>query len=94
MIPVSTLLDEYIEWRELSEQKAPFDYIVPPPSRGVGTMILQGCFYSACTAKSNKINKNNRNELDQNMALTYLGLPLFGQIEIKFKTSSCDKINF
>ena len=30
MIPVSTLYDEYIDRPELSEQKNPFEYIVPP----------------------------------------------------------------
>ena len=38
MIPVSTLYDEYIEQRKLTEQKKPVEYIVPPPSRGVGTI--------------------------------------------------------
>ena len=38
MIPVSTLYDEYIDRRKLTEQKNPFEYIVPPPSRGVGTI--------------------------------------------------------
>ena len=31
MIPVSTLYDEYIDRPKLSEQKNPFEYIVPPP---------------------------------------------------------------
>ena len=39
MTPVSTLYHLYIDWRKLSEQKNPFEYIVPPPSRGVGTII-------------------------------------------------------
>ena len=44
-IPVLTLYDEYIDRRNLSEQKNPFEYIVPPPSRGVGTkMICEGFF--------------------------------------------------
>ena len=38
MLPVSTLCDEYIDRRKLTEQKKPFEYIVPPPSRGVGTI--------------------------------------------------------
>ena len=38
MIPVSTLHDEYIDRPKLTEQN-PFEYIVPPPSRGVGTNI-------------------------------------------------------
>ena len=33
MIPVSTLYDEYSR-RKFTEQKNPFEYIVPPPSRG------------------------------------------------------------
>ena len=44
MIPVSTLYDEYIDRPKLSEQKNPFEYIVPPSSRGVGTFTLaRGC---------------------------------------------------
>ena len=31
MIPVSTLCDEYIDRPKLTEQKNPFEYIVPPP---------------------------------------------------------------
>ena len=31
MIPVSTLYDEYIDLPKLTEQKNPFEYIVPPP---------------------------------------------------------------
>ena len=31
MIPVSTLNDEYIHRPKLTEQKNPFEYIVPPP---------------------------------------------------------------
>ena len=38
MIPDSILYDEYIGRRKLTEQKKPFEYIVPPPSRGVGTI--------------------------------------------------------
>ena len=34
MIPVSTLYDEYIDRRKLTEQKNPFEYIVPPPQEG------------------------------------------------------------
>ena len=42
MIPVSFLYDEYIDRRKLTEQKKnPFEYIVPPPSRGVGTIKLR-----------------------------------------------------
>ena len=35
MIPLSTLYDECIDRRKFTEQKKnPFEYIVPPPSRG------------------------------------------------------------
>ena len=44
MMPVSTLYDEYIDRPKLTEQKNPFEYIVPPPSRGAGkNMILYDC---------------------------------------------------
>ena len=39
MIPLATLYDEYIGRPKLSEQKKTVDYIVPPPSRVVGTKI-------------------------------------------------------
>ena len=39
MIPVLTLYDEYIDRPKLTEQTKPFEYIVPSPSRGVGTII-------------------------------------------------------
>ena len=44
MIPVSFLYDEYIDRPKLTEQKKknPVEYIVPPPpSRGVGTIMLE-----------------------------------------------------
>ena len=41
MIPVSTLYDEYIERRKFTEQKNPFEYIVPPPSRGSEQLIFK-----------------------------------------------------
>ena len=37
MRPLTTLYDEYIDRSKLSEQKNPFEYIVLPPSIGVGT---------------------------------------------------------
>ena len=37
MIPVSTLYDKYIDRRKLTEQKNLLEYIVAPPSRGVGS---------------------------------------------------------
>ena len=37
MIPLIFLYDEYIDRPKLSEQKNPFEYIVPPPTGGVGT---------------------------------------------------------
>ena len=37
MIRLTTLYDEYIDRPKLPERKKPVEYIVPPPSRGVGT---------------------------------------------------------
>ena len=37
MTPLTTLYDEYKDRSNLSEQKNPFEHIVPP-SRGVGTI--------------------------------------------------------
>ena len=37
MIPLTFVYDEYINRSKLSEQKNPFEYIVPPPTSGVGT---------------------------------------------------------
>ena len=34
MIPPTSLYDEYIDRPKLTEQKNPFDYIVPPPQVG------------------------------------------------------------
>ena len=42
MVPVSTLYDEYIDRPKLTEQKNPFEYIVPPPPlRGVRTTMVR-----------------------------------------------------
>ena len=41
MTPLTFLYDEYIDRPKLSEQKKPFEYIVPPPQPptcGVGTI--------------------------------------------------------
>ena len=38
MIPLTFLNDEYIDRPKLSEQKNPFEYIVPAPTSGVGTI--------------------------------------------------------
>ena len=40
MISIIFLYDEYIDRPKLSEQKNPFEYIVPPPTSGVGTIII------------------------------------------------------
>ena len=40
MIPLTFLYEEYIDRPKLSEQKNPFEYIVPPPARGIGTIII------------------------------------------------------
>ena len=38
MMPLTFLYDEYIDRPKLTEQKNPFEYIVPAPTSGVGTM--------------------------------------------------------
>ena len=38
MIPLTFLYEEYIDRPKLSEQKNPFEYIVPTPTSGVGTI--------------------------------------------------------
>ena len=38
MIPLTFLCDECIDRPKLSEQKNPFEYIVPPPTSEVGTI--------------------------------------------------------
>ena len=37
MVPLTTLYDDYIDRPNLTEQKKPFEYIVPPPIKWVGT---------------------------------------------------------
>ena len=39
MIPHTFLYDEYIGRPNFTEQKKPFEYIVPPPTSGVGTKM-------------------------------------------------------
>ena len=46
MIPVSTLYDEYMDRRKLTEQKKPFEYIVPPPQEGSEQKKTLICSYS------------------------------------------------
>ena len=43
MIPLTTLYDDYIDRPKLTEQKNPFEYIVPPPLKWVGTIINDHC---------------------------------------------------
>ena len=38
MMLLTILHDEYIDRPKLTEQKNPFQYIVPPPTSGVGTI--------------------------------------------------------
>ena len=40
MIPLTFLHDANIDRSKLSEQKKTFEYIVPPPTSGVGTIIV------------------------------------------------------
>ena len=47
MIPVSTLYDEYIDRPKLTEQKNPFEYVVPPHTFGSEQILIfirDGCF--------------------------------------------------
>ena len=47
MLPLTILYDEYIDRSKLTEQKKPVEYVVPPPSRGVGTKNIQ-CLDESC----------------------------------------------
>ena len=40
MIPHTTLYDDYIDRPKLTEQKNPFEYIVPAPLKWVGTIKI------------------------------------------------------
>ena len=40
MIPLTTLYDGYIDQSKLTEQKNPFEYIIHPPTSGVGTIMI------------------------------------------------------
>ena len=44
MIPLTILYDDYIDRRKLTEQKKPFEYIVPPPLKWVGTKMTNNWF--------------------------------------------------
>ena len=41
MTSLTTLYDDYIDRPKLPEQKNPFEYIVPPPLKWVGTTSKQ-----------------------------------------------------
>ena len=46
MIPLTFLYDEYIDRPKFTEQKKnPFEYIVPSPTSGVGTIRTLSIFY-------------------------------------------------
>ena len=53
MIVFTFLYDEYIDQPKMSEQKNPFEYIVPSPTSGVGTISdnisQRGVFLNNCT---------------------------------------------
>ena len=44
MIPLKTLYDNYIDRPKLSEQKVPFEYIIPPTLKWVGTKISMNLY--------------------------------------------------
>ena len=61
MIPVSTLYDEYSDRPKLTEQKKPVEYIVPPPSRGVGTKnTSHSCCPMSGSSKDTKMDSRER----------------------------------
>ena len=45
MIPLTFLYGEYIAQPKFSEQKKPFEYIVPAPTSGVGTKSFDISFF-------------------------------------------------
>ena len=50
MIPLTFLYDEYIDRPKLTEQKKAFEYTVPPPTSGVGTIkcvVISNYYISA-----------------------------------------------
>ena len=50
MILLTTLCDDYIDRPKLSEQKNPFDYIVPLPLKWVGTTTTVEMYSSTSKA--------------------------------------------
>ena len=85
MIPLTFLYDEYIDRPKLSEQKNPFDYIVPPPISEVGkkkTNSPTELLYSETEKKSeNLINFENL----INIKFVDKKIPKFLQIEKEHK---------
>ena len=54
MIPLTFLCDEYIDRPKFSEQKNPFEYIVPTPKSGVGTIKLRRGAFRGCVFVTRK----------------------------------------
>ena len=54
MIPLTFLYDEYIDWPKLTEQKNPFEYIVPPPTSGVGTIRANILYFNGLHEINNR----------------------------------------
>ena len=61
MLPLTTLYDEYVDRPNLSEQKNPFEYIIPPPSRGVGKTIWAKNIADDVTCQSMKLKLFTKN---------------------------------
>ena len=80
MIPVSTLYDEYIDRPKLTQQKNPFEYIVPPPSIGVGTKNVH-----RSSEIAEKVNRQNGN------FSTFKDLSVFKR---KIQQPAGQKVNF
>ena len=53
MIPLTFLYDEYIDRPKLFDKKNPFEYIVPPPTSGVGTIKFK--FANTCQIKKSSL---------------------------------------
>ena len=58
MIPLTTLYDDYIDRPKLTEQKNPFEYIVPPPLKWVGTKTVDVALKNEIPQMSSRISCN------------------------------------
>ena len=66
MIPRTFLYDEYIGRPKFTEQKNPFEYIVPPPTSGVGTKINYNFKFQVGTSFHSWISHTTIQEVERN----------------------------